>query len=119
MKPAILIGNKQEETADQLKSILSYTFPLIVVTDGDQCLAALKQGSSIGLAFVGSDIDLSGQLFEKMRELSPRLTIIAIGEAGSEGGAVEAVSRGANGYIMLPLRNNDVMSLAQKYAFPA
>jgi len=116
MIPSILICTNHEDTAEQLKSILAYTFPLILVTDEEQCLAVLRQKALPGVVLVSTDMDLSGKLFEKMRELSPELTIIAIGESGPEEDAVGAVSRGATGYIMLPLRNNDVMALAQKYA---
>ncbi|NTV30041.1 MAG: hypothetical protein HGA80_08190 [Candidatus Omnitrophica bacterium] len=116
MHNSILIFSSQEDTQETIKSILAPTFPLIIVSDVDQALSALKQKAVPVLALVGTNLDDAAENFTSMRSISPALTIIAIGEIGTEAEAAEAVSHGATGYIMTPLRKDVIMTLAQKYA---
>ena len=114
MSSTVLIASSDENTREKLKSILASVFPLIVVEESKQCLAALQQKAIPALAFVGTSIDDDNDLFEEIRKTAPRLDVIAIGENGDEDETVAAVQRGATGYTMLPLRPDDILALAQK-----
>jgi len=114
MTPTILIVSPDEHTREELKKILAPAFPLIVAEDGAQCLAALKQKAPIALAFIGVSADeATGKLFEEVRTLAPKLTVIAVGESESEDDAIQAVRRGATGYVMPPHRPDDILTLAR------
>ena len=113
--PSILIASTDEILREDLKQILSPLFPLIIVEDADQCLAAFRQAAPISLALVGTSLDdPDTPLFEAIHKLAPTITVIAMSDAGDEEDGVDAVRRGATGYIMPPLRKDDILALVGK-----
>ncbi len=112
----ILIYSPEERMREEMKSALANHLPLIVTEDRAQCLDALKQKSIIHKAFlavVDADDTADLELFEEAAALRPGLKMIATGRHETEALAVEAVNHGADGYILLPLTPDAIMTAAR------
>ena len=112
----LLIFAEDENTREALKSALSTHLPLIVTEDRAQCLEAIGQKIPIYKAFIGvrtikNAADLN--IFGEIAALRPGLKMIAVGDQHTEGTAVEAVERGAAGYMLLPLNNAEILTAAR------
>ncbi len=112
----VLIFAADETTREALKSALSLHLPLIVTEDRAQCLEAVGQNIPILKAFIGvraiedaSELDIFGEI----AALRPGLKMIAIGDQHTEDAAVEAVERGAAGYMLLPLNDAEILTAAR------
>lgn len=112
----LLIFAQDETTREALKSALSSYMPLIVTEDETQCLEAAGQKARLHKVFIGvcgmkdaAELDI----IEKIGALRPGLIMIAVGDQHSEDTALEAVERGAAGYMLLPLNDAEIQTAAR------
>ncbi|MBF0331070.1 MAG: hypothetical protein HQL17_03975 [Candidatus Omnitrophica bacterium] len=113
MTGTLLIYIQDEHTRDTLKGTLCNYIPLIVTEDTPQCLEALKQRSPVSKAIIGvsgMDDDDIADIIHSMLEIKPELKIIALGDKNSEDLAINAVRYGANGYILLPIKADELLA---------
>jgi DNA-binding NtrC family response regulator len=116
MPNPILIADSEENTRETLKHILANLFPLIIVESQTHALEILSQREDIKLMFLGlHDTDgINTEIFSDIREKLPALTVIASGDYKSEEHALEAVRRGATGYMIKPFKAEEVLAMARK-----
>jgi DNA-binding NtrC family response regulator len=113
---AILIYAPDEHTREAFKSALNKHLPLIVTESRGQCLAALAQKAPIKKAFfsactVEGNADM--ELFERISASNPGLKMIAVGDHATESITMQAVRHGATGYIILPVKAGELLTLAR------
>lgn len=112
----VLIADTEESTREALKHILADTTPLIIVETQTNALEVLKKTPSIHLVFMGlhNETGISTDVFENIRDTNPRITLVALGDHRSEAHALEAVRRGATGYMIKPFKAEEIMSIRDK-----
>jgi DNA-binding NtrC family response regulator len=112
----ILIVDHDGESRRQFQEILEGEgFAVTVVETGDAALACLKR-ERMDLVF--TDYDLPGQdglaLLDAIRALKPPPAVIFVTAYGTIDSAVEAIKRGALGYITRPLSRDRLLHLTRK-----
>lgn len=119
MPKTILIADTNEISRDLLKKILSNTYPLIILESPSHALKVIGEKKKPALVFMGTNNSLNADgenIFAAMRKQEPSLIIIALGDQNEEDEAIEAVRKGASGYIIKPLNPHEIMSMAAKSA---
>ena len=112
----ILIYSPEERTREEIKAALANHMALVTIEDREQFLEALKQKTPFHKAFMDvrnaqEEADL--ELFTEADALRPGLKMIALGRHETEELAVEAVRQGADGYILLPLTADAILTAAR------
>ena len=116
MSKKILICDDEEGIRESLKLILEDYYPLILTTDGLQCLECL--GNTKDVEMVLLDIKMpqaSGlDILKKIKEKYPKVQVIIITGYKSVETAAEAVRLGASGYIVKPFKSEEILATVRK-----
>ena len=110
----ILICAKEEGMRESWKLILEDIHELIVCTDIEQTMDVLQNAPSIKTLIL--DMDEQEQLdksISTLRSKNTKLKITVISNHKKEEQAKEIVRNGADGYIMKPLRSEEVLSICK------
>ena len=115
MRTAVICSGR-EHHREIIKSALAHHLNLITVECHDQLMEALSQKAAVHTVFIDvadeeGTIDLG--IFKAVSDLKPKLRIIAIGEHATEQAAVEAVRHGASGYMVLPVKAEELLTAAR------
>ncbi|MFH0754318.1 MAG: response regulator [Candidatus Omnitrophota bacterium] len=112
MKTALIFA-EDEYTRDTLKAALCNHIPLIVTENMVQCLEALHQKAPVYKTIMGisgmNDLDVASAI-EEISALKPEMKIIIVGHKNDERMAVESVRHGANGYLLLPIKADELLT---------
>ena len=116
MTKKILICDDEEGIRESLKLILEDFFPLIVTTEGSQCLECLDNSKDIGLVLLDIKMpQINGlDILKKIKEKHPRVQVIIVTGYKSVETAAEAVRLGASGYIVKPFKSEEILATARK-----
>ena len=116
MSKKILICDDEEGIRESLKLILEDHFPLIVTTDGAQCLECLTNSKDVGIVLLDIKMpQVSGlDILKKIKEKHPAVQVIIITGYKSVETAAEAVRLGASGYIVKPFKSEEILATVRK-----
>lgn len=115
MSKKILICDDEEGIRESLKLILE-DYPLIVATEGAQCLECLDNSKDIGLVLLDIKMpQVSGlDILKKIKEKHPEVNVIIVTGYKSVETAAEAVRLGASGYIVKPFKSEEILATVRK-----
>ena len=110
----ILIVINEENVREHLKTILSDHYDLIVTEQGDQALDILNYSKGIKLIFMDVNASRNNGLetIKKIQTKHPTIKVIILTDHRSVEIAQEAVRLGAKGYIVKPLKSDQILSWA-------
>jgi DNA-binding NtrC family response regulator len=116
MSNKILICDDEEGIRESLKLILEDFYPLIVVTDGTQCLECLNNSKEVGLVLLDIKMpQFNGlDILKKIKEKHPKVNVIIVTGYKSVETAAEAVRLGASGYIVKPFKSEEILSTVRR-----
>src|SRR5690242_12507792 len=116
MNKKILICDDEEGIRESLKLILEDFYPLIVATEGSQCLECLDNAKDIGLVLLDIKMpQLNGlEILKKIKEKRQDLNVIIVTGYKSVETATEAVRLGASGYIVKPFKSEEILATVRK-----
>ena len=116
MSQKILICDDEEGIRESLKLILEDFYPLIVVTDGTQCLECLGNAKDIGMVLLDIKMpQINGlDVLKKIKEKHPQVQVIIITGYKSVETAAEAVRLGASGYIVKPFKAEEILATVRR-----
>lgn len=112
---SILIFHTNENTRDALRDMLANRYNVIAVNETRQCLDVFDQKAPIALAFLeASSKPETETLIARALEKKNPVIVVAVASAENENLGVNAVHCGAEGYILTPLRKDEVLTIARK-----
>ncbi|MBF0619645.1 MAG: hypothetical protein HQL19_05705 [Candidatus Omnitrophica bacterium] len=116
MPKTILICSDNEKFRDALKGLLANYFPLIIVESLNSCLETIRKSTNIQLIYIELEtiVDEAETALSQIKAAAPSMTIITVGRQHEDDAAAGTVRYGATGYILEPLRAEEVLALARK-----
>jgi PleD family two-component response regulator len=112
---SILVFHTNESTRDALRDILANRYNVIAVHDARQCLDVFEQKAPVALAFLEASSEVETEtLIAKALEKKNPVIVVAVASAENENFGVNAVRCGAEGYILTPLRKDEILAIARK-----
>jgi DNA-binding NtrC family response regulator len=112
----IALCSSSEHIRDIFKTALADHVNLIVTEDREQFIEAITQKAAIHKAFVDIADENDGtdpEIFVTASELKPQLSLIAVGTQETHDDAVKAVRHGATGYIIVPVKAQEILTMAR------
>ncbi len=116
-KPRILIIDDDEIIRDAISAVLEENgFIVDTVKNGKEAIAASKT-NFYNLALIDIRLpDMEGvELLTAMKETTPKMVKIMVTGYPSQENAIKAVNKGADGYIVKPFRNEELLDKIQKH----
>ena len=112
----ILICDGEEDIRESLKLILGDHYDLILTDSGEQCLETLDRETSIGLVLLDIKMPKVNGLdaLKSIKERHPGTNVIIITGYKSGETAVEDTKPGAAGYIVKPLKSEEILDRVGK-----
>ena len=116
MSKKVLICDDEEGIRESLKLILEDFYPLIVTTEGEQCLECLENTKDVGLVLLDIKMpQVNGlEILKKIKEARPDINVIIVTGYKSVETATEAVRLGASGYIVKPFKSEEILATVRK-----
>jgi DNA-binding NtrC family response regulator len=109
----ILIASNNEGVRESFKLILGEDFELILCGDPTKCPELLDH-SDMRTIFLDIDgLENSTAIIEQCLKNQPKLKIITIADHKKEKSATETVATGAKGYVIKPLKQDEVLSFCR------
>jgi CheY-like chemotaxis protein/two-component sensor histidine kinase len=117
---AILIVDDDPDIRETLSDRLrAWDFRVVTVCKGEECLAVLNTEDVRGVLL---DIGMPGmdgiQTLASIRDRYPGIPIIIITAAASEARAADAISSGAQGYLLKPISANRLQQTVERWFTP-
>lgn len=113
MMKKILIASKHEGVRESFKLILADNFDLMLCENPTTCPKVLGN-ADISILFLDIDgLENSGLTIAQCLASYPNLKIITIADHKKEKNAQETVTLGAEGYVIKPLKQDQIFSLCK------
>ncbi len=115
-KPKVLICDDEEGVCESLRLILERDYEPILVNDGEQALAKLKQDRDIKVVLLDIKMPkLSGlEILKQIKNFSSDIAVIMITGYQTTETAAEAIKFGALDYILKPINSAAVLASVRK-----
>ncbi|MFH1460767.1 MAG: response regulator [Candidatus Omnitrophota bacterium] len=110
-KKRILICDDEEGIRESLKLILEKDYDLVFAKNGNECLSALKNKSSISLVLLDIKMPVQNglEVTQCIKEKFPDKKVIIVTGYKSAEIAQEAAEKGAIDYIVKPFDSKDIL----------
>ena len=112
MSPKILICDDEEISRENIKYTLTDNYDLVITKDGEQCLDCLTKMRDIGLILIDINLPKVNGLgiIEEITTKYPKIPVIILTGHKSVTNATKAVRLGASGYIIKPLKSEELIA---------